>query len=441
MMAGFIGHGRSVARNISRMVDEESVPGGGMKVLHVLERSVPELVGYTIRGRYIVQHQHRLGLEPSVVTSPFFRGADTPAIGEIDGIRYYRSNHIPRPDKSTQSRLGAYMTRMNMVRRYRQFVAEVASRERVGILHAHSSYTNGLAARYASERLGLPFVYELRTLWGESAVVEDAWNPNSFKYRMVWRLELGVMRRANLVVAISKGIRDAIVERGIDPEKVVIVPNGVDTKVFVPRPPDVELARKLGLEGCFVVGFIGSLRRLEGLSLAIDAFQEIHRREPRARLLIVGEGPERQRLSAAAAAAGLGHVVQCTGLVPHDEILRYYSIMDVLAYPRIDARINQTVTPLKPLEAMAMGKVCLASDVGGLTELVQDGITGLTFARGDVRDLTEKILLLASDPALRDRLAAGGQTAVRREREWSVIASHYADIYRRAGAAKVQAAR
>ena len=256
---------------------------------------------------------------------------------------------------------------------------------------------------------------------------------------MVWRLELGVMRRANLVVAISKGIRDAIVERGIDPEKVVIVPNGVDTKVFVPRAPDVELARKLGLEGCFVVGFIGSLRRLEGLSLAIDAFKEVHRREPRARLLIVGEGPERERLTAAAAAAGLSHVVQCTGLVPHDEILRYYSIMDVLAYPRIDARINQTVTPLKPLEAMAMGKVCLASDVGGLTELVQDGVTGLTFATGDVRDLTEKILLLASDAALRDRLATGGQAAVRREREWSVIAARYADIYRRAGASKVHA--
>ena len=404
-----------------------------MKVLHVLETSAPELVGYTIRGRYIVTHQRKLGLDPVVVTSPFFRGATDQRVDEIDGIRYFRSNHIPRPDKS-QGRLSAYATRMNMVRRYRRFVADVARQEKAGIIHAHSSYTNGLAARYASKQLGVPFIYELRTLWGESAVVEDGWNPNSFKYRMVWRLELDVMRRAHMVVAISRGIRDAIVERGVDPGKVVIVPNGVDTQVFVPRPPDTALAEKLGLTGCFVIGFIGSLRRLEGIPLLLEAFKEIHRREPRARMLVVGDGPEREGLVTAARDAGLSDVAQFTGLVPHEQILQYYSIMDVLVYPRIDARINQTVTPLKPLEAMAMGKVCIASDVGGLTELVDDGRTGLVFRAGDARDLAEKTVRLASDSALMQQLSTQGYEAVRREREWSAIASRYADIYRRAGA-------
>jgi PEP-CTERM/exosortase A-associated glycosyltransferase len=374
-----------------------------------------------------------LGFNPLVVTSPFFRGADGQRTDDIDGVRYFRSNHIARPDR-TRGRLAAYWTRMNMVRRYRKFVADVARRERPDIIHAHSSYTNGIAARYASERLGIPFIYELRTLWGERAVVEEGWSPTSIRYRTVWHLELGVMRRANVVVPISRGIRDAIIERGIAPETIVIVPNGVDTAVFVPRPADVSLVQTLDLAGCLVVGFIGSLGRLEGIALLIEAFKEVHRREPRARLVIVGDGPERDRLAASAAAAGLSGVVRLTGLVPHDQILRYYSVMDVLVYPRIDARINQTVTPLKPLEAMAMGKVCLASDVGGLKELVDDGVTGLLFARDDVRDLTEKILLLASDPDLRDRLSEQAQVVVRRDREWSVLVSRYADIYRRAGA-------
>jgi glycogen(starch) synthase len=403
-----------------------------MKVLHVLETSAPELVGYTIRARYIVSHQRRLGLDPVVVTSPFFRGADGQRTDEIEGIRYFRSNHIPRPDKS-RGRLAAYWARMNMVRRYRHFVAEVARRERADIIHAHSSYTNGLAARYASERLGIPFVYEVRTLWGERAVVEDGWSPTSFKYRTVWRLELEVMRRADVVVPISSGIRDAIVERGIAQEKIVIVPNGVDTAVFVPRLPDASLIRTLGISDCFVVAFIGSLGGLEGIPLLIEAFKEVHRREPRARLVVVGEGRERSKLTALAAEAGLAEVALFTGLVPHNEILRYYSVMDVLAYPRIDARINQTVTPLKPLEAMAMGKVCLASDVGGLKELIEDGMTGLLFAAGDVQDLAAKILVLASDPELRARLSAQAQIAVRRDREWSDIASRYLDVYRRAG--------
>lgn len=404
-----------------------------MKVVHVLERSVPELVGYTIRGRYIVKHQRRLGLDPVVVTSPFFRGADRRRTEEIDGIRYHRSNHIPRPDKS-RGQVSAYWTRLHMVRRYRNFVAEVASQEKAHIIHAHSSYTNGLAAQYASQRLGIPFVYELRTLWGERAVVEEGLNPASMKYRMVWRLELGVMKRAHMVVAIARGIRDAIVERGIDPAKIVIVPNGVDTEIFVPTSPDEGLLHDLKLQGCFVVGFIGSLGGLEGIALLVDAFKEVRTRQPRARLVIVGDGPERAALEMAVASAGIGDIVRFTGQVPHDQILRYYSIMDVLAYPRIDARINQTVTPLKPLEAMAMGKVCLASDVGGLKELIEDGVTGLLFPAGDVPQLTDAILRLATDPALRERLAAQGQATVRREREWSAIASRYIDIYHRAGA-------
>ena len=402
-----------------------------MKVLHVLETSAPQLVGYTIRARYIVNHQRRLGFNPLVVTSPFFRGADSQRTDEIDGVRYFRSNHISRPDR-TRGQLASYWTRMNMMRHYRKFVADVAHRERPDIIHAHSSYTNGIAARYASKRLGIPFIYELRTLWGERAVAEEGWSPRSIRYRTVWHLELGVMRRANMLVPISRGIRDAIVERGIDPEKIVIVPNGVDTAVFVPRPADVSLVQTLGLAGSFVVGFIGSLGRLEGIALLIDAFKEIHRREPRARLVIVGDGPEKDRLAASAAEAGLSDVVRLTGQVPHDQILRYYSVLDILVYPRIDARINQTVTPLKPLEAMAMGKVCLASDVGGLEELVEDGVTGLLFARDDVRDLTEKILRLASDHDLRDRLSAQAQVVVRRDREWSTLVLRYTDIYSRA---------
>jgi len=404
-----------------------------MKVLHVLETSAPETVGYTIRGRYIVNHQRRLGFDPLVVTSPFFKGATEQRLDEIDGVRYFRSNHIARPDR-TQGRLSSYWTRTMMVRRYREFVTELARRERPDVIHAHSSYTNGLAAGYASARLGIPFVYELRTLWGESAVVEDGLSPTSLKYRMVWRLELGVMRRAHQIVPISRGIRDAIVERGIDPNKIAIVPNGVDTDVFVPQPMDGALRATLGLADCFVFGFIGSLRRLEGLALMVEAFKEISRREPRARLLIVGDGPERARLAAAATAAGLQDRVILTGLVPHDQILRYYSIVDALVYPRIDARINQTVTPLKPLEAMAMGKVCLASNVGGLRELVDDGVTGMLFTADDIGDLTEKALRLASDDSLRSRLIAQAQVAVRRDREWSVIAARYADVYRRAGA-------
>jgi glycogen synthase len=409
-----------------------------MKVLHVLESSVPDLAGYTIRSRFIVNSQRQLGLDPVVVTSPFFRGSSTQTIDTIDGTKYYRSNHIARPEKA-KGRLRSYITRATMVRRYRQFVADIARRERPDVIHAHSSYMNGLAARYAADRLGLPLVYELRGLWGDTAVVEDGLAQTSWRYRLIWRMEMGVVQRANMVVAISNGIRDVLLERGVDAGKIAIVPNGVDTTVFQPCPRDRELAGQLGLTDCFVVGFIGSILRLEGISLLLDAFKDIARREPRARLLVVGDGPDRARLTALAAEGGLGDIVRFTGQVPHDQIFRYYSLMDILAYPRIDVRINQTVTPLKPLEAMALGKTCLASDVGGMRELIADDVTGVLFPAGNVAALTEKVLLLARDAELRQRLSETAQAMVAKDREWTAIVAKYPDVYRRAGAVTVNA--
>ncbi len=402
-----------------------------MKVLHVLESSVPELIGYTIRGRYIVQHQKQLGLQPMVVTSPFFRGAQGERTDTIDGVRYFRSNHIARPDRA-KGRLAAYWTRYRMVRRYGDYVTELVRRERPDIIHAHSSYTNGLAAGRASRATGVPYIYELRTLWGEAAVVEEGLKPGSLTYRVIGSLEGRVMRRAHRLVVISQGIRDAIVAAGIDPAKIDAIPNGVDTAIFQPRPPDAELRARLGLEGAFVVGFIGSLRRLEGLPLLVEAFARLRARVPRTRLIIVGDGQDKERLEQQAQALDCADAVTCTGLVPHDDVLRYYSVMDVLAYPRIEARINETVTPLKPLEAMAMAKVCVGSDVGGLRELIADRTTGLLFRRGDAADLALKLEQLAVDAGLYAGLAQQSLATVRAEREWSVIAARYPAIYERA---------
>src|SRR5947209_20411580 len=117
-----------------------------MKVLHVLETSIPHTVGYTVRARAIVENQRRVGLDPVVVTSPFFPAKDpTVAIEQINGITYYRTNHIPVP-ASARSKLSSYAVRMMMMVRYRKAIAEIARLERPDIIHAHSSYTNALAA-------------------------------------------------------------------------------------------------------------------------------------------------------------------------------------------------------------------------------------------------------------------------------------------------------
>lgn len=401
-----------------------------MKVLHVLESSVPDTGGYTIRARAIVAHQRCLGLEPIVVTSPLFPAKDpTIALEHFDGISYHRTNYIRAP-ASARSKIFAYALRLRMLSRYRSAVFEIANRERPDIIHAHSSYTNAYAAAPAAQKLGVPLVYEVRTLWGESAVVEDGLPPNSWKHRLVWRLELGAMRRADLVVAIAEGIREELIGRGVPPGKLEVVPNGVDCSRFIPRGRDETLARSADLDGRFVIGFIGSIRRLEGLSTLLDAYRICRSQCSSLGLVIVGDGPDLDVLKARAAQYDLPDVL-FAGNVPHAEVSSWYSIMDVLVYPRMRAVINERVTPLKPLEAMALGKVCIASDVGGLTELVRDNETGVVFHADDPGSLASSLLALKEDPARMQRLRKEAIDFVRSERDWSAIVPRYVDLYSR----------
>lgn len=320
------------------------------------------------------------------------------------------------------------MRRGLMALKYQRAVLEIATRERPDVLHAHSSYLNAYAAAPAARRLGIPLVYEVRTLWGESAVVEDGWKADSWKHQLIWRLELGAMTRADVVVPIARGIRNALVERGISPEKLRIVPNGVDTAKFVPVRRDDARAASLGLENRFVAGFVGSMRKLEGLSTLIEAYRICRDRGVRLGIVIVGDGPDRANVEARARELGLSDVV-FAGNVPHADVAAWYSIMDVVVYPRIKAVINERVTPLKPLEVMAMEKVCIASDVGGLTELIEDGSTGLVFRSGDATHLADVLVTLRNDPQLARRLGKAALDHVRAEREWLVIVRKYQAIY------------
>lgn len=401
-----------------------------MKILHILETSIPDMAGYTIRARAIVQHQRQLGLDPVVITSPFFpsRNPDV-TLEHYDGVRYHRTNYISNP-KVAHSKFSSYAMRAIMLSRYRKALLQIAQSECPDVLHAHSSYTNAYAAFPTARKLGLPLIYEVRTLWGESAVVEDGLRPDSLKHRLIWHLELGAMRHADIVVPIAQGIRDELNRRGIPSEKLEIIPNGVDSSRFTPTPRDEERVRSIDLAGCFIIGFIGSIRRLEGLSTLLEAYGICRARRNGIGLVIVGDGPDKKALEAKALQLGLSGVV-FTGSVPHAEVPSWYSIMDLVVYPRMRAVINERVTPLKPLEVMALGKVCLGSDVGGLIELIRDGETGIIFRSENAMDLADAVMALMDDPK---RMQYLGQTAlefVRREREWSAIVQRYRELYDR----------
>ncbi len=152
---------------------------------------------------------------------------------------------------------------------------------------------------------------------------------------------------------------------------------------------------------------------------------------PQIRLLLVGGGPQEQALRAQASSLGVDGQVLFTGRVPHGDVQRYYNLVDVLCYPRLKMRLTDLVTPLKPLEAMAQGRLLVASDVGGHRELIEDGHTGVLFAAGDPQALARQLLALLAAPQRWPALRAQGRRFVEAERNWAASVARYRAVYGR----------
>ncbi len=396
-----------------------------MRILHVLDHSAPILSGYTYRTLSILREQRKMGWETAHVTSSKHPAASL--VEESEGFRFHRT-----PATNGLSSRLPIVRHLNVARSLEGRIRTLAREFRPDVLHAHSPSLNGLAALRAGRELGLPVVYELRAFWEDAAVDHGTSLEGGARYRLSRALETHVILRADAVTVICEGIRKDVVARGISEEEVTVIPNAVDVERFTTeRRQDPDLARRLGLEGCEVLGFLGSFYAYEGLELLIDALPALLEKRPRLRLLLVGEGPREQVLRRRVADLGLVDKVIFAGRVPHSEVRRYYDLVDVLVYPRFAMRLTETVTPLKPLEAMAMGKLLVASNVGGHRELIRDRETGLLFEAGSAADLARKVLLALSDEELGRRIQTCARRFVEAERTWSRSVAGYRPLYER----------
>jgi len=243
-------------------------------------------------------------------------------------------------------------------------------------------------------------------------------------------METHVLQRAAAVTTICEGLRKDIIQRGISDERVTVIPNAVDIERFsTDGQPDLSLQQKYALQGKLVLGFIGSFYAYEGLSLLLQAMPEIINRVPDACLLLVGGGPEEQRLKAMINDCGLQDNVIMTGRVPHDDVQKYYNLVDVFIYPRLNMRLTDLVTPLKPLEAMAQGRLVLASDVGGHRELIEPGENGELFEAGSASALADKAVDLLQHRDNWQHLRETGRKFVETERNWAASVARYKGVY------------
>jgi PEP-CTERM/exosortase A-associated glycosyltransferase len=395
-----------------------------LKVLHVLDTSIPDLAGYTTRGYYLAMNQKKLGCHPVILTSERFSNPNNCDEEEIEGIKYYRTQK-----QNSLIRKIPILAEINEIQTLYQRVAEVADQEKVDIIHAHSPSLIGAACLNYCKKTGIPLIYEIRAFWEDAAVDKGAFEEGSLKYKIRRYHETNIVKKADMVIVICDGIKNELIKRGIPENKINIVRNGVDSELFQPLKPNLELKDQISFSGKTIIGFIGTFFHFEGLQDIIAAMKIISQKNKDIVLLLVGTGQVEAELRNLTKEYGLEKKVFFTRKVPHSQIKEYYSIIDVLVYPRIEKRITDLVTPLKPLEAMAMEKAVLMSDVGGLKELAREEGVAHFFHSGAIKDLAVQCLKLCTDNSLRQTLGKKARKYVLVGWGWEVRAKEDFDVY------------
>ena len=394
-----------------------------MRILHVLDHSLPLHSGYTFRTRAILKAQVARGWDVMGVTGwrHYADGPDPEVADELTFGRTAKGFSAPAP-------LGELLEINAFSRRINRAIESF----RPDIVHAHSPVLGALAALNAVGAQKLPLVYEIRAFWEDAAVGNGTGTEGSARFHLTKALETWAVKRADAVAVICEGLRSDLVARGISADKIVVSPNGVDLSLFgAPISPDPALAAELGLSGAEVVGYIGSFYDYEGIDTLIAAMPALVATRPTAKLLLVGGGPMEPALRAQAAASAVADRIVFVGRVPHERVEDYYALTDVLAYPRKKMRLTDLVTPLKPLEAMAQRRLVVASDVGGHRELIEHGVTGTLFAADDPTAAAAALVGVFADrpnwEARRDR----ARDFVEAERDWASNIARYEPVYQK----------
>ncbi|WP_158638570.1 glycosyltransferase family 4 protein [Metabacillus litoralis] len=396
----------------------------GTEILHVLNKSLPEVNGYTIRSKEIVHHQKNLGLEPVVVTK--YGWPTKPRVTSlehemIDGIDHYRLHSPKNRIRLNIVPLSDYFSQ------YADEFLELIRKVKPKIVHAASNFQNALPALIVAKKAGIPSVYEVRGLWQDSTASKIPEFDGSDRYLMQQKYELYCCEIADRVVVIGDSLAAHLVNLGVNPGKIDIVPNGVDTSVFYPQEKNVEIIQKYKLEHKTVYGFIGSITKYEGLNDLLYAFALLKKEKNNIHFLLIGDGPALPQIREQVATLKLTNNVSIVGRVPHTEVKDFYSVIDIFPFPRINAKVCRLVTPLKPFEVMAMGKLVMVSNIPALNEMVIHEETGLMFNAEDIQAL-KRCLSLA--PEYKE-LGIASREWVVKNREWSILSKLYIDVYKK----------
>lgn len=305
--------------------------------------------------------------------------------------------------------------------------------DRPAVIHTTTDFSNALAVKAVSEATGIPWVYEVR---GQLA---DTWlssrpsdSMESERYRLFMEREASAALNADHVFTLGDAMKQNLVLAGIEESKISLLPNGIGEE-FIEEPVARDATRReLNLDpDAFYVGTVSSLVPYEGLSTVVQAVADLALENENLRLLVVGDGSDRENLIRLAKELGIDSRCEFPGRVPREHAHLYHASLNAFVVPRVDSAVTRSVTPLKPVEAMASKVPILASDLPALRELITDGENGHLLEPDDVSAWAEGIQRLISDPTHSERMGKSGRDFVIANRTWEQNAKTISEVYDR----------
>lgn len=397
-----------------------------MKILHILYQSLPNTKGSSIRSRDIVLSQKKIGIEPIVITSPFQPPKTTGNnIENIDGIIYYRTFNGNYEQIVTEKKSSLYKKVKKIVQIFPFTILtfKIAKHENIDLIHAHATFFTAFSGKIVSLLLKKPFVYEIRSLWEErdkaSGNVVDIMLANLVKL-----FETIAMKSADKIVVINKNLKDDIIKRGIKESKIVVIPNAVN--ILTKNNSQITINTKSDKNITF--GYIGSVSPIEGLDNLCLIFSNLEKKGYPNKLLIYGAGPKFNDIEKFVKENNLKNI-KLLGAIPSEDIQKAYASIDVIINPRIKSKLTDTVTPLKPLEAMLYKKLIIATNIGGMKELIIDKKTGILYQHDNNMQLEKIIIDIINNPKKYISIIENGYKFVIEKKNWDINAKNYFNIY------------
>jgi glycosyltransferase involved in cell wall biosynthesis len=456
-----------------------------MRVLHVLANGPPDVNGYAIRTKMILEHLHEFtDAEVIGLTSPWYpRNANMVESHTQKGVTYLRTphpaqskeklplllkvarwvetrhqHHYPQdPEKALEMkkkreqsgllgkiiRLPAYFSKIIwklveeriLIQYFKTQIVKVSRDHDIQLIHAHTPYRVGLPALKAARKLNLPFIYEMRGMWEETAVANGRWIKNGPAYKRFRHFETKVLKKSDCVICISQSLKTEAISRGVGSENITVVPNGVSPNLMKNSTPksdiqNVRLQLKIDTN-TIVIGYIGSLREMEGVNQTAEAVANLHSKGYDVRFFVLSGISGQADLKLFCKDLGIEEKSVITGPVAHDQVGGYYDLIDIFVVSRPSTRVTEFVTPLKPFEAMAMGKCVIASDLLALREIIQHEDTGLLYNPESYANLSSEIEKCLNDQGLKQSMEQNAKAWVLQHRKWEDLIQDTFETYHR----------